>query len=238
VAQIESNKKKAEAPTGIIHYKKFDPNTASFDLLKSNGIPVHLAQRIISYREKGGQFRKKEDLIKIYGMNDELYATLSPHISIPPTKTYVKTKPSNHEFKKKHIITAFDINTADTSAFKQIRGVGTTLSNRIVKFRDQLGGFISTNQLNQVYGLEPEVIDSILSYGSISSDFTPMQVNINTDTIRHLSQHPFINYRLAKAVVNYRRQHGKFKELDQLKKIHLLDDSTYNKIQPYLIIGK
>lgn len=237
LAQIAANgqellhSKIAKQP--IVH-TSFDPNTAPQDLLKSNGIPDYLAKRIINYRNKGGSFSMKEDLQKIYGMEEELYESLIPYINIPKSQKQIISNPTYTSYTEKFKIAPFDINSADTSTFKQIRGIGSKLSFRLVNFRDKLGGFINPNQLYQVYGLESEVVDSLLGYGSISNNFAPAQLNINTDTILHLSQHPYIDYRLSKAIINYRIQHGSYSQLAQLKNIHLMNDSLYNKISPYL----
>ena len=240
--EIENNRNyndlsiKKESPT---IYQPFDPNNASLDLLKSNGIPNHLAKRIINYREKGGTFRNKEDLQKIYGIEDKLYESLIPYIHIANIEKKPNTaKPVYDIYKKRPDrrvkIIPFDINNADTTTLKQIYGIGSKLSLRIIKFRKQLGGFIGTNQLYQVYGLQTQVIDSLLIYGSISPNFTPKKININNDSLQHLSQHPYVNYQLAKAIINFRKQHGNYTEVAQLKDLHLINDSIYHKISPYL----
>ncbi len=237
LAQIEANQQRytdSIYSTTNIKHTIFDPNTASATLLQSNGIPSYLTKRIINYREKGGRFRNKKDLHKIYGMRDDLYKSLLPYINIASKSKIITVKPSYTSYYKKRVIVSFDINTADTSTFKQIRGIGSKLSFRLVYFRDKLGGFINIDQLYEVYGLKPEVIDSLLIYGSISANFSPSQLNINTDTTLHLSQHPYISYRLANTIVSYRRQHGHYRKVTQIKNIHLVNDSLYNKISPYL----
>jgi len=239
LAQMERNQEKeaySKNQARVIAYKIFDPNTATQELLEVNGIPNYIVTRIISYRKKGGKFRKQKDLLKIYGMKEQLYESLVPYIKIKSPKKTTTTKHDYTSKRKKFTIIPFDINTADTSDLKQIRGIGSRLSFRLISFRDKLGGFVSTDQLYQVYGLKPDVVDSLLKYGSISLEFIPNRVNINNDTITHLSQHPYINYQLAKAIVNYKRQHGNFTELNQLKKIHLISDSIYYKVLPYLTI--
>ena len=237
LAQIAGNQEEVSSSkkqTRLIVHEVFDPNTATQELLEVNGIPTYIARRIISYREKGGEFRKRTDLLKIYGVEEDLYESLVPYIKIKSTQKLISNKSDYTAKSKKFTIAPFDINTADTSDFKQIHGIGSKLSFRLVSFRDKLGGFVSADQLYQVYGLNPDVVDSLLAYGSISNQFIPYQININNDTIKHLSQHPYIDYRLAKTIVNYKRQHGNFTELDELKKIHLVNDSIYYKILPYL----
>ena len=243
LVQMELNQQKSDINPSPITLSKFDPNTASIIILESNGIPSNIANRIINYRKKGGSFKEKGDLKKIYGFQEELYLVLAPFIEIaesdfnsvvkPQGATLTKKK-SWTNFSKKTVIRAFDVNKADTTILKQIYGIGSKLSVRIINFRDRLGGFISSSQLHEVYGLETEVVDSLTKYGDISTDFTPIQININTDTIQSLSNHPYINYRLAKSIINYHKQHGNYKEVAELKKIHLINDSIYHIISPYL----
>lgn len=214
--------------------ERFDPNSAPLHLLESNGIPNSIGQRIINYRQKGGEFKKKEDLLKIYGMRDELYNSLVSYIYLP-TSSKPRTKDkSKVDTYKKSSISAFDLNTADTAILKQVYGIGNKLSIRIIELRDQLGGFIHTEQLEEVYGLRAVAIDSLLSYASIEDAFIPVQVNINSDTIRALSKHPYIEYRIAKAIISYRRQHGNYTKLEQLKNLHLMSDSIFQSLSPYL----
>jgi len=218
-----------------ISYAAFDPNNCSLDLLVSNGIPQFLAERIISYRSKGGQFRKKEDLQKIYGFDDQLYTNIYPYIQIVETNIAKSNKPFYPKSKKKKFtIQPFDINSADTATLRQIYGIGDKLSLRIVNFRDKLGGFMYRSQLSQVYGLDSVVVDSLMEYGSISGTFNPNRLNVNTDTIKHLSSHPYIDYKVAKAIVNYRRQHGDYKSVEDIKKVYFVDDSLFNRISIYL----
>jgi DNA uptake protein ComE-like DNA-binding protein len=218
--------------------KMFDPNSASISLLETNGIPSNIAQRIINYRDKGGEFRKKQDLLKIYGMRDDLYGALSPFIDIPiaaKTKTTAKSKFTAYS---RPPISLFNLNTADTATLKQVYGIGNKLSSRIVVLRKQLGGYICTDQLAEVYGLDTAAVDSLLRYAHIEAEYIPHQININTDTISALSNHPYIAYRIAKAIVSYRRQHGDYNNIEELKNIHLMSDSIYLKIAPYLKIAE
>jgi competence protein ComEA len=64
------------------------------------------------------------------------------------------------------------------------------------------------------------------------------KININTADIKELAYHPYIKYYLAKAIINYREQHGLFLSLSGLHKMIAIDDSTYSKIIPYLTVGK
>ena len=60
----------------------FDPNTLDGEGWIRLGVPEKAATNVIRYREKGGLFRKPEDIGKIYGMPDQLAAELQPYIQI------------------------------------------------------------------------------------------------------------------------------------------------------------
>jgi len=130
---------------------------------------------------------------------------------------------------------SFDINTANQSQLKDIRGIGDVLSTRILKFRDKLGGFISKSQYEEVYGLSPTAISDLKNNTYIKSNFEPKKININSE-INILGQHPYIGYKLAKAIVNYRKQHGEIKTIQELKKLNCINDGMYAKMHPYLCL--
>jgi len=237
----------APAPEKI-QLRPFNPNTLTAAEWLTLGVNRFTANNIIKYRDKAGGFRYKEQLQRIYGMSPELYQTLAPYIQLPArgenNKSYSDSKSSpktypdysgpRRENKPRSRLAAFDINTADTIALKKINGIGTKLSARIVKFRDKLGGFTQPTQLAEVYGLSPEVLDSLQKYTFIQPGFNPKQINLNTATFEELRQHPYLNYNLARIIVSYRTQHGPYQSLDDLRNIKQMTEQQLQKLRPYL----
>ncbi len=209
-----------------------DPNSASAEKLVEAGFPEKMANRIVNYRSKGGQFRKSEDLKKIYGFSDELYDRIRSSVAIPRQRETedVMEDYALPDFEEEF---SFDLNTATSQEMKKVKGIGQVLSKRIVKYRELLGGYQDITQLNEVFGLKPEVILEISKHCSI---VTPhLQISLNqTDSIKVLAGHPYIDYSLARMILNYREVHGDFKDISELKNIKVLDDSLYHKIAPYL----
>lgn len=213
----------------------FDPNKASVQDLNALGFSKILSKRIANYRQKGGQFRVKSDLLKIYGMDSSFYWQLYTYITLPEKyeRSFKKTEPS--EIKRKgDVISSFDINTADTSQLKSVFGIGPALATRIIKFRDKLGGFIKRDQLNEVYGLDSMVVDKLFQTAFIKKDFVPKKININTANEKEFAAHPYIKTSMAKAIVAYRFQHGNFTDAGDLRKLNLFKEAEINKITPYL----
>jgi DNA uptake protein ComE-like DNA-binding protein len=208
---------------------EFDPNTATLADLKSLGIPEYVSKRIINYRSKGGQFKIKDDLARIYGLDSSIYKTLNPFILLPDRIE----KHSPQIVKVEKIPVQFDLNLTDTTSLKTIKGIGTVLSKRIIKYRESLGGFVRTDQLKEVYGLDSLTLEGLGSF-FIGEKFHPDKININSADEVTLSRHPYINSRDAKAIITYRLQHGRFQELSDLIMIKTLKQSFVDKIGPYL----
>lgn len=144
---------------------------------------------------------------------------------------YLINKKPKENIEKKHEI--IEINTADSLAFSSLPGIGMGYAKRIIKYRNQLGGFINLNQMKETYYLPPEIIDNNLPYFSIdSSRITKININIAGDSI--LRNHPYIDWKVANSIVQMRNVHGKYKKVSDIKKSVLIDDNLFLKIAPYL----
>lgn len=215
---------------------EFNPNTCSVEDFTKLGISNTLSTRLASYRRKGGTFRIKADMLKIYGMDSSLYRRLSPYITLPEKwiSTHEKQQPKQSTQSSKIQFTRFDINSADTTQLKSVYGIGTKLAGRIVKFRDGLGGFVQMGQLKEVFGLDSATVDRLIKKSYIKEDFTPRKININTANEPELSAHPYIRKSLAKAIVGWRFQHGSFVTINDLEKLAQVTKDDIRKISPYL----
>lgn len=224
----------------------FDPNLATVEQFQALGMPRFIAERIEKYRSKGGKFRKKEDLQKIYGLQPTLYEKLEPYISL--AKEESKTQPqatltsvaevtpvavlpkSNHFSKPVEVV--FDINTADTTQLIRLKGIGSKLAARIVKFREGLGGFVSESQFSEVFGLDSLALGELNRLARVKSPVK--KININTASPEDLDRHPYLSRRQSEVIVRYREQHGAFQSEEDLLKIKILDEKLVSKIAPYL----
>jgi competence protein ComEA len=220
----------------------FDPNTATVEQFQSMGFPRFLAERIEKYRSKGGKFRKKEDLQRIYGLQPTLYNKVEPYIQIAATNkptfgtsplvTTNATATDNKPVFVKPKITAFDINTADTSDLIKLKGIGSKLALRIVKFRDGLGGFYDTNQYTEIFGLDSLALSELNRYAQVRS--AVKKIPLNTASPEDLDRLPYLSFKQSQVIVRFRAQHGSFKTPDDLLKIKILDAKIIEKITPYL----
>ncbi|MFN3380016.1 MAG: ComEA family DNA-binding protein [Runella zeae] len=224
----------------------FDPNLATVEQFQALGMPRFIAERIEKYRSKGGKFRKKEDLQKIYGLQPALYEKLEPYISLAKEESKpqnqailtsaaevatVEVPPKSNHFSKP-VEVVFDINTADTTQLIRLKGIGGKLAARIVKFRDGLGGFVSETQFSEVFGLDSLALGELNRLARVKSPVK--KININTASPEDLDRHPYLSRRQSEVIVRYREQHGAFQSEEDLLKIKILDEKLVSKIAPYL----
>ncbi|MCC5946677.1 MAG: helix-hairpin-helix domain-containing protein [Bernardetiaceae bacterium] len=209
-----------------IEYFNFDPNTATEADWKQLGLPEFMAKRIVNYTEKGGEFRKKEDLKNIYGFKDEDYVRLEPYIRISEKETVAPKETPKKDF--------FDLNTADATTLQQIRGIGAVLSKRIIEYRENLGGFNSFEQLTDIYGLDAEVIDKIKAQTHLEKPIL-RKIKINQVDETKLKAHPYFkNYKQRQALFAYRNNHGKIRSATDFQNVGVWTKEELKKILPYL----
>ncbi len=230
----------------------FDPNTLSKEGFEQLGFATFMAERIIKYREKGGKFRIKADFQKLYGLQEKDYQRLHPFILLPAepekraeksnaapgAKSFAKSDSASSnsfaERKKPFELLPFDINQADTTQLKKVKGIGSAYALRIVKFREALGGFHSVGQLQEVYGLKEEALAELMKYAQLPAEAAYQKIRINTASVDSLALHPYVRSKMAKLVVAYRNQHGAFASADDLLKIRALKKEEVEKLLPYL----
>ncbi|HEX2628314.1 MAG TPA: helix-hairpin-helix domain-containing protein [Chitinophagaceae bacterium] len=221
-------------PAASLFY--FDPNTLDEAGWRKLGLRDKTIHTILNYVSKGGRFRKPEDLSKIYGLFKDEYARLEPYIRIEQTITENRLSPVEPALPKQPKLYAMvDINTADTSAFIALPGIGSKLALRIVNFREKLGGFYRVEQVGETFGLADSVFQKIKPRLQLNPIETK-KININTASIDELKQHPYIRFALAKAIIAYRDAHGEFAQKEDLKKIMLITEDVFRKIDPYITL--
>ncbi len=228
--------KKNESVKAEVFY--FDPNTTSPEDWKRLGIKDKTIHTIQNYLSKGGRFYKPADISKIWGLPLRDAQHLIPYVRIKNVnKEYSfekKEYPKFTSYTAKSIQT-IDVNEADTSAFISLPGIGSKLAQRIIAFRNKLGGFYSVDQLAQTY-LLPDSTFQKIKPRLILGNTHIKQININTASTDEMKTHPYIRYALANAIFQYRQQHGNFNSVEEIKKIMLVNDDIFNKVAPYLTI--
>jgi competence protein ComEA len=217
----------------------FDPNTLDEEGFITLGLPERTARTIINYRNKGGRFRKPEDLRKIYSLKKEDADRIIPYARIQSSDKYASNYPrySKEEYNSKsHTTEPIDINTATIEEWRSLSGIGEVLSARIVKFRERLGGFSSIDQVAKTYGLKDSTFQLIRPFLKLANPAVN-KININTAYENELLECTEISPDIAKAIVIYRKQHGEFQAVDDLKKIVFITEEMFRKIAPHVKVN-
>ena len=212
----------------------FDPNTADRDMFIELGFEELITNRIINYRNKGGSFRGKKDLQKIYGIDAEFYLKIEPYITLQPLQDERVSESHKSSVPK---LEPFDLNLADSARLVVLRGIGPVLAMRIIHFREHLGGFINSSQLYEVYGVDSLVADNAIANSFIDPKFAPVRINVNLGTVDEIAAHPYISKSIAKAIVAYRNQHGPYRTVEDIMQIKIVDPDLFERIHPYFTIG-
>jgi competence protein ComEA len=208
----------------------FDPNTASLSDFMILGMSNKMAQTIINYRNKGGKFFVKKDLLKIYGMDTILYNSLFPYINIELKTTFVPKAKYTRNEKTREVV---EINKADSALFESLPCIGPVLAKRIISYRKRTGGFYTVNQLKEVYGISDSIYNVINPLLAVDSTLL-VKINLNTIPADSLAMFPYLNKYQSKAIISYRKTVGKIKNKNELVKNKLIPLEVFNKISPYL----
>ena len=227
--QIED--KEASNPSILF---KFDPNQINLEQWQKLGLSAKQAQSIINYRNKGGKFYKSEDLQKMYTISPEKYQQLAPFIDIKNSaNNYIKPVYAEKSSSAKKELAIVEINSADTLQLTEIKGIGPAFARRIAKYREKLGGFYYKEQLMEVYGLDSAKFNEIKGQVKVNSA-NITKININTAEFDELKNHPYLKFKQINAIIQYRKQHGKFNSIDDLKKVIIITPQIIQNIAPYL----
>ena len=235
-------KKKYPRDTIAIRMHEFDPNTADSSTLVHLGFKPWQAKNMLKYRAKGGKYRQVEDLKRLYGMTDSMYQALVPYIRIAREdvdsleRDSVK-RDSLLKWVGENKDTVLNLRTADTTELKMIRGIGSYRARQIVRYREQLGGFVRVEQVLEAKGMEKLEADSVVKWFVLDS-VVVKQINVNQASAQRLSKHPYLRFEQAKAIYELRRRKIRLKSVNDLQVLDCMDVETLEKIAPYLNFDK
>lgn len=199
----------------------FNPNFITDFKGYKLGMSIEEIDRLLAYRKQNKFVNSAAEFQTVTQVSDSLLNAISPYFKFPDwvknkkkyNSTYDKT-----EFSKAEKIVILDINEATKEDFMKVYGIGDKISDRILEQKSKLGAFVSMEQMNDVWGLSPEVITNLNKYFVVKSTPTIKKISINNASVKELAQFPFFRYALAKEIVIYRSMHGDIK-IEDLAKI-------------------
>jgi DNA uptake protein ComE-like DNA-binding protein len=205
----------------------FDPNTATASELELLGMNAIQRRNLLLYRESGGRFTVKEDLMKIYGVDEVLYNQLEEWIDINQSIATVTNVTAEVRVEQ------IEINMADSAALLKLPGIGPAFSGRIIRYRNLLGGYVSSQQLMEVFGMTEERFAGFKEYLDVDPALVKL-IRINFAEVTELRSHPYINQEQARMIINLRSERGPYDTLDELLQLNIFSESEIKRVKPYI----
>lgn len=231
--QMDSTEKANQRKKDTIY--PFNPNFLTDFKGYQIGMSVQEIDRLLAHRQQGNWINSTEDFQKVTKISDELLIRISPSFRFPEwvTKTENKSVVEKTVSKKNEVS---DLNMASATDLMVVNGIGEKLSERIVKYRQSIGGFLSNIQLNDVYGLSPEVIEKInSSFIVITKPDTKIR-NINLISESELAEIPYFKGELPKEIIKYRNLNERINSFEELSKIIGFPSDKIDRIKLYLAV--
>lgn len=172
-----------------------------------------------------GGFDKAAALLNKAQKADSLADVKSESSNDQPKKTFIsnKLKPG----------ATIELNSADSAQLTHVHGIGGSIATWIIRYRNRLGGFYNKEQLKEVYGIDTTKYDEIKDQLTIDRSKI-MKMNINSISFASLRQCPYLGYKQASAIIEYRTQHGKYSSIDDIRNVAIITPDILTKIEPYL----
>lgn len=224
--QTELDSLQSEQPSSGYVMRPFNPNFITDFKGYKLGMTVEQIDRLLAFRKQGKFANSPEEFQKVTGVSDSLLRTMVPYFKFPdwvnkknnfPKNNWVDYSKENFEKKEKKVV-VIDINSATKDELMQVYGIGDAISERILKQKELLGAFVSMEQMNDVWGLSPEVIEKLNAGFKVISSPKPKKININSASMKELGQYPYFKYPISKNIITYRSMNGDIK-IDDLIKI-------------------
>ncbi len=232
----ESNDKRKYKADASVELFVFNPNEINDSISKSLGMPKYLSSRIINYVNKGGRFRIKKDLMRIYGMDSTLYFRLEPYITLPDSAPEIKRYTSGFAAENKPVkpLEVYDLNSCTHGQLTDISGISGWRANKILNYRNRLGGFTSAEQLLETGAIDSVVFEQIKNQLKIGSPLF-RKISLKNFQCREV-YHPYLNKELCREIEKKLFLNPHLKSLEELRSITAMNDSLWQKLSPYLTL--
>ena len=199
----------------------FNPNFITDFKGYKLGMSVEEIDRLLAYRAQNKFVNSAAEFQAVTKVSDSLLKAISPYFKFPD---WVKNNKNNsqefakNDFSKPGKIIVLDINQATKEDLMKVYGIGDKISDRILEQKDKYGAFVSMEQMDDIWGLSPEVLEKLKSSFAVKSVTNCKKININNASVKELTQFPFFRYQLAKDIVVFRTMKGDMK-IEDLSKI-------------------
>lgn len=217
----------------------FNPNEADSATLLRVGLKPWQVRNLLKYRRKGGRWRSADDFRRLYGLTEEEFQRLRPYIIIPPIAEENQNNLAKESGRRDSLrriypekfgeLTVLSLNAADTTLLQRIPGIGRYRAAQICRYRERLGGYISTAQLREIGDL-PEGIEQ---WFEIGAGETPRQIDVNKSDFKTLLRHPYLSYDQVCAIMRFRQKFGSLRSWSDLRNSPDFSETDFQRLAPY-----
>ncbi|MFY7668454.1 MAG: ComEA family DNA-binding protein, partial [Crocinitomicaceae bacterium] len=173
------------------------------------------------------------DLKKIFVIPEELFNKIKDSTYFPQKETLSKIERELNQDRPTAVL--IDLNKSTVDDFTKINGIGPFYSKQIIRYREQLGGYHSKEQLLEVWKMNLETYEKLKDYIFIQKGEIN-KISLNSTNINELNNHPYLNWNQANSIIKMRDQRGGFNSLNDIKESVLIDEETFEKLLPYLTL--
>ena len=214
----------------------FNPNYITDYKGYTLGMTSEEINRLLEFRNQNKWINSTKQFQEVTKVSDSLLAILSPNFKFPEWVTNPKPySNSSFLYSEKSYDQKIDLNSATALQLQKVNGIGEKLSERIIKFRNKFqGGFIADIQLQDVYGLTPEVIEKVTNEFTVKTPKQVLKINLNEASIDELVTIQHIDYELAYEIIDQRTLREGFKSFDELTKVKEFPIDKIEIIKLYL----
>jgi len=196
--------------------------------------------RLLKFRRQNKWVNSAKQFQEVTKVSDSLLNMISPYFKFPEWVTNPKPK-SNFAYKNsapKTYVQKTDLNIATAKQLQRVNGIGEKLSDRIVNFRNKFkDGFIADIQLQDIYGISPEVLERLLNEFTVKTPRQIEKINLNTATIEQLVTIQHIDYEIAYEILDQRTLREGFKSINNLVKVKGFPVDKIEIIKLYLTLN-
>ena len=229
----------------------FDPNTVTYEELRTMGVDKRVARGIVKYRASGRTYAIPEDVAVVYGLSDSLYALLKPYIAIgekytlKPYDTHSTGRATSSSATRSFKPTQFDPNTLSAEGFYDLGCFTARQAEALVEYRERMGGFRSLLEFRDCYLIDSALYAQMEPYITLSEvasassaphgrTFRNIPFDPNTLTAEGFYELGCFSARQAQALVDYRTRRGGFRSELEWRDCYLIDSALWHQTKPYL----
>jgi hypothetical protein len=163
--------------------------------------------RLHAFRKEGRFVNSAQEFQKVTGMSDSLLKEMAVNFKFPDWVNKKGTQQKYTAYTPAEVVKQ-DINQATAEQLIAVYGIGPALSERVLKQREALGGFVSMEQVGHVWGVSPEVTANVAKRFHVAGSPAVKKIEINKASMKELSQFPYFRYPISKDIVTFRSMSG------------------------------